>query len=290
MPEGCYPSGIVILEIMGYTPLSPTAIRRGLNVRIIGSEIVCLKTVGSTNDWLKAAAAEGAPEGLAVFAEEQTAGRGQVGHHWIAPPGCCILVSILLRPRLPPERLFYLTMIGSCAAAAAAMETAGLPVQLKWPNDLICERGKLGGVLTESSIVDGQVEYAILGIGLNVNVRRRALALIPGAASLQAELGHQVNRNRLARALLRGLDERYTLIRDGDFGAVLSEWRERLETIGKWVDLHRDREVEGPFFALQVTDEGALILLRPDGTTMTVVAGEVSVRPSAASSVRSAEC
>ncbi len=268
---------------MPYTPLSPAALRRGLNTRVVGSEIVCLKTVGSTNDWLKAAAAEGAAEGLVVFAEEQTAGRGQGSHHWIAPPGCCILASILLRPRLSPERLFYLTMIGSCAAAAAAIEITGLPVHLKWPNDLISEHGKLGGVLTESSIVDGQVEYAILGIGLNVNVRRRALAQIPGAASLQTELGREVNRARLARALLRGLDERYTLIQDGDFDAVFSEWRERLDTIGRWVDLHRDTEVEGPFFALQVTEEGALILLRPDGTTITAVAGTVSVRPSAES-------
>lgn len=266
---------------MAYTPLLPTTIRRDLNTRIIGSKVVCLKTVGSTNDWLKAAASEGAPEGLAVFAEEQTAGRGQAGRHWVAPLGCCLLTSILFRPRLSPEKLYYLTMIGACAAAAAAIEVTGLPVQLKWPNDLIVEGGKLGGVLVESSIVDGQVESAILGIGLNVNISRRALTQIPGATSLQAGLSRQVNRNLLARALLRGLDERYTLVCDGDLGAVFSEWRERLATIGRWVDLHRDAEVEGPLFALQVTDQGALILLRPDGTTFTVVAGEVSVRSSA---------
>ncbi len=266
---------------MAYTPLAPTTIRRDLNTRVVGTEIVCLKSVGSTNDWLKAAASEGAPEGLTVFAEEQTAGRGQAGRHWVAPLGCCILTSILFRPRLPPERLFYLTMIGACAAAAAAIEVTGLPVRLKWPNDLISERGKVGGVLVESSIVDGQIESAILGIGLNVNLSRRALAQIPGATSLQAELSRQVNRNQVARALIRGLDERYTLFNDGDLGAIFSEWRERLDTIGKWVDLHRGAEVEARLYALQVTDQGALILLRPDGTRFTVVAGEVSVRPSA---------
>ena len=265
---------------MVYTPLSTEVMRRGLATRSVGNRVVCLKTVGSTNDWLKAAAAEGAPEGLAVFAEEQTAGRGQAGRSWIAPWGCCLLASVLFRPDFPPERLLFLTMLGACAATAAAVELTGLPVQLKWPNDLISTHGKVGGALVESSIVGGRVEYAILGIGLNVNLGRRALSQIPGADSFQAELGHPVNRNRLARALLRGLDERYTLLRDGQFEAVFSEWRERLDTIGKWVSLHRGATTEGPLFALQVTDEGALVLLRPDGTTFTASAGEVSVRQS----------
>src|SRR5579883_3335831 len=117
-----------------YTPLSPETIRRGLDNRLIGYRVVCLKTVGSTNDWLKAAAAEGAPEGLAVFAEEQTAGRGRLGRSWVVPPGCGILVSILLRPSLSPNQLACLTMLGACAASAGATDVTGIPVPLKWPN------------------------------------------------------------------------------------------------------------------------------------------------------------
>lgn len=264
---------------MAIAPLSPAAIRRGLVTRVVGREVVCLKTVGSTNDWLKAAAGEGAPEGLVVFAEEQTAGHGQAGRPWLAPWGCCLLGSVLFRPRFPPERLFYLSMLGACAAVGAIVELTGLPLQLKWPNDLVSERGKVGGVLVESGSVDGQTEYAVLGIGLNVNLGRRALAAIPGADSLRANLGRSLSRNRLARALLRGLDERYAVLRDGQFDAVFAEWRERLRTIGTWVELHRAGTIEGPFFALRVTDDGALVLLRPDGTTIDVVAGEVSVRP-----------
>ena len=184
---------------MPYLPLSAIAIRRGLATRVVGREIVCLKTVGSTNDWLKAAAAEGEAEGIAVFAEEQTAGRGQAGRAWVAPPGCCLLVSVLFRPAPSPERLVYLTMLGACAAAAAASEETGLAIRLKWPNDLISPRGKLGGALTEGSISDGRVEHAILGLGLNVNLTRRALAAIPGADSLQAILGRPLRRNALAR-------------------------------------------------------------------------------------------
>lgn len=279
MPEGetppalSLPGGFVVFQ-----PLSVKAIRRGLATQVVGKEIVYLKTVGSTNDWLKAAAAEGAAEGTVVFAEEQTAGRGQAGRHWIAPPGCCLLTSVLFRPRFPPERLFYLTMIGSCAAAAATIELTGLPIQLKWPNDLIGEFGKVGGVLTESSLVDGKIDYAVMGIGLNVNLSQRDLARIPGAESLAVDLGRPINRNHLARLLLRGLDERYALLRAGRFEAALAEWRDRLNTLGKWVDLHRDPTVEGPLFALTVTEKGALVLLRPDGTSLTVVAGEVSVR------------
>ena len=264
---------------MAYSPLLVSAIRRGLHIQRIGREIVYIRSVGSTNDWLKAAAAEGATEGLVVIAEEQSAGRGQAGRSWDAPLGCCLLVSVLFRPSFPPDHLPALMMLGACAAAGAAVDLTGLPVQLKWPNDLISEGGKLGGVLTESSVVDERVEWAILGIGLNVNLNRRALASIPGATSLQFELGKRINRNALARALLQGIDDRYQMVTSGEHVAVVSEWRARLSTIGQWVTLRVGSHVEGPFFALQVTDSGGLVLLRPDGTTFTVVAGEVSVRP-----------
>ncbi len=260
-------------------PLDGTAIQQGLQTEVVGNQIVCLKVVGSTNDWLRAAAADGAPEGLAVFAEEQTSGRGQVGRHWIAPPGCCILTSVLLRPKLAPDHLPYLTMIGACAAAAAAIEMTGLKVELKWPNDLIVDDRKVAGVLVESASVDGVVEEAIIGIGINVNQTRRDLVPVPGATSLRADLGRIVDRVSLARVLLRALDERYALMRDGLFDAILSEWRERLVTLGKWVSVRTGSNVEGPFFALQVTSRGALVLLRSDGSTFEVVAGEVSIVP-----------
>ena len=264
---------------MAYSPLSIPAIRRGLRVQTIGREIVYLRSVGSTNDWLKAAAAEGAPEGLVVFAEEQSAGRGQAGRAWVAPLGRCLLVSVLLRPSFPPDKLPVLMMLGANAAASAAVALTGLPVQLKWPNDLTSEGRKLGGVLTECSVVDGHIEWAILGIGLNVNLNRHALENIPGASSLQSELGKRVNRNALARALLQGIDDRYQMVNSGQLPAVISEWRARLNTIGQWVTLRIGTNVEGPFFVLQVTDSGGLILRRPNGTTVTAVAGEVSVRP-----------
>jgi BirA family biotin operon repressor/biotin-[acetyl-CoA-carboxylase] ligase len=263
---------------MAYQPLLERTIRRGLATDVVGRQIVCLKTVGSTNDWLKAAAAEGAPEGLAVFAEEQTAGRGRLGRSWVVPPGCGILVSILLRPSLSPNQLACLTMLGACAASAGATDVTGIPVPLKWPNDLVTERGKLGGILTEASVVDGQVEHVILGIGLNVNLSRHQLTSIPGATSLQAETGRPVNRNALARALLRSLDQRYALIQAGRLDAIADDWRQRLSTIGKWVSLRTSVGVEEPLYAEGVTEKGALILRQSDGTTFEVVVGEVSVR------------
>lgn len=264
---------------MPYRPLSEKAVTGGWDPRVIGREVVVLRTVGSTNDWLKAAAAERAPSGLTVFAEEQTAGRGQAGRTWQAPPGCCLLVSVLLRPAIALDRLPYLTMVGSCAAAAAIIGRTGLPITLKWPNDLIGARGKVGGVLTEASLVDGRIDYVILGIGLNVNLSRRELAAIPGADSLQAALGRAVNRQALAQDLLRALDARYGLLERGEFGVILEEWRERLRTPGQWVTLRRGGIEEGPFFARGVADSGALVLTGSDGRSFEVLAGEVSVRP-----------
>jgi BirA family biotin operon repressor/biotin-[acetyl-CoA-carboxylase] ligase len=264
---------------MRFKPLSASVIQRDLGTKIIGQQIDCVRVTASTNDWLKAAAVEGAPEGAVVFAEEQTAGRGQVGRRWIALPGCCLLTSVLLRPVLPPDRLSVLTMLAACAVAAAASETTGLPIRLKWPNDLISETGKVGGVLVEGSLVDGQVERAIVGIGLNVNQSRRALAGLPGAASLRADLGRLIDRTVLARALLHALDERYTYVRDGHLDIIFGEWRERLSTLGMWVRLHVAGQDDGPYFASQVTDRGALVLVSPDGSTLEAIAGEVSVVP-----------
>jgi BirA family transcriptional regulator, biotin operon repressor / biotin---[acetyl-CoA-carboxylase] ligase len=264
---------------MAYTPLREATIRRGLSTEVIGGQIVCLKSVGSTNDWLKAAAAEGAVEGLAVFAEEQTAGRGQAGRHWVVPLGSSLLVSILLRPRFPPDELPYLTMLGACAAAAAASELTGRSIQIKWPNDLVWQDAKLGGALTESSLEGDAIEYAVLGIGVNVNLTRRQLAGIPGATSLQAQRGHPVNRNTLARRLLRGLDERYAQLRAGDRAGLVAEWRSRLQTLGQRVTRRIGSQLDGPYLAADVTDRGALILERPDGSRFTAVAGEVSVLP-----------
>lgn len=264
---------------MSYRPLSAREISRGRDTSLIGNRVVCLPAVGSTSDWLKAAAAEGAAEGLAVFAELQTAGRGQVGRRWNAPPGTSILVSILLRPQFSLDLLPYLTMLCACAMAEAVVTSTGLPVRLKWPNDLVTGRGKLGGVLTETSIADTRIEYAILGLGLNVNVTRRALQAIPGATSLQAESGMAVNRNRLARSLLGGLDDRYRLLLSGGGEAILAEWRSRLATIGAHVMVRAGDRLTGPFRADRVTELGALVLERPDGSTFEILAGDVSIQP-----------
>ena len=116
-----------------------------------------------------------------------------------------------------------------------------------------------------------------------MNVNRRALAAIPGATSLQAELGRPVNRAILARALLTGLDERYRALRSGNGESILSEWRDRLSTVGARVTLRVGDQIEGPYVADHVTDQGALVLRRRDGSTFEAVAGQVSIRPVAAS-------
>ncbi|HLG51173.1 MAG TPA: biotin--[acetyl-CoA-carboxylase] ligase [Chloroflexota bacterium] len=268
----------MVESMASYRPLSERAISRDLRTRTIGSRIVCLQTVGSTNDWIAAAAREGAAEGLAVFAEEQTAGRGQAGHRWVAPVGRCLLGSVLLRPPVPPSSLFLLTMLAATAAAAATSELSGLPIRLKWPNDLIGPRGKIGGILVETSILGERVEYAVVGIGINVNLPRRMLTAIPGADSLQAAVGHRLNRNHLARALLRHLDARYSLLRGGRAAAIADEWRNRLGTLGRRVRLRRDGKEDIPLVAEGVTDDGALIVRAPDGSQLIIRAGEVSIQ------------
>ncbi len=117
--------------------LDPQRIQAALTTSVFGRELVCLARTGSTNDVAREMAAEGAPEGTVVVAEEQTSGRGRMGRRWSAPTGTCLLCSILFRPDLPPARAQWLTMTCSLAAADAVHEVAGLRAALKWPNDLV---------------------------------------------------------------------------------------------------------------------------------------------------------
>lgn len=230
-------------------------------------------------DWLRVAAAEGATEGLAVFAEEQTAGRGQAGRTWVAPYGRCLLGSVLLQPPLAPPDGRWLTWAGACAAAAAITSVAGCPVRLKWPNDVTYEGAKVAGVLVDQTTMGDVIEYAIVGIGINVNLEANQLANIPGATSLLLSSGHWIRRNALAHKLLEELDARYTLILRGQSNRLFDEWQSRLETVGQQVWLKSAGESAGPFLVDSVRDDGALVLLAADGTRTQIQAGLTSIQP-----------
>ncbi len=258
-------------------PLTPERVRAGLSTRLFGQTIRYHPRVGSTNDLAREQAEAGAPEGLLVLAEEQTAGRGRQGRRWEAPFGSSLLCSLLLRPTfLPPERAFSLTILACLAVARAVERETGLRPELKWPNDLLLGGRKVCGILVELGGAAGRMAWAVLGWGLNVNVDFRATLLEGTATSLAAEAGRPLERLPLLRACLEALETGYEKLRSGG-ESLLREWRGRLVTLGRPVEVVAP---EGHFSgrALDVDAAGALLVERADGRVARVLAGDVSVR------------
>jgi len=238
---------------------------------------VFLPSTTSTNDVARDLAARGAPEGTVVVADYQTAGRGRMGRRWLAPPGTALLCSILFRPDAPAHRTTDLTTIVALAAADAIQQTAGLTVMLKWPNDLVVVRPdgwrKLGGLLTETGLSADRLEYAVVGIGINVNIPTEALPnLSPDATSILAETGQGTDRNLLLERMLEGVATRYERWQMGE--RPHAEWAARLATLGQPVRVvTAESELQG--IAERVDEDGALLLRTPDGVLHRVCAGDV---------------
>lgn len=258
--------------------LSGERIRAGLTTQFVGQNLVYLAETGSTHDVARRLAGEGAPDGTLVLTDHQTAGRGRLKRRWEAPPGSSLLLSLLFRPSLAPHQLQRLTMICGLAVADAVEAETGLEVGLKWPNDVMLGGAKLGGILTEVGLQGGRVDYALVGIGLNVNLdpARLGTDLLLPATSLSQRLGREVDRLPLLWALLQTLEGRYLALQSGH--SPQAEWAARLVTLGHEVRVSDgDRVLEG--LAEAVDADGALRLRLADGRLETVRAGDVALRP-----------
>jgi BirA family biotin operon repressor/biotin-[acetyl-CoA-carboxylase] ligase len=268
--------------------LSPDKIEGALTTRWLGRHLLYFHQVSSTNDVAIEQAAAGAAQGLLILAEEQTAGRGRLDRSWWAPPGSSLLMSLLLRPMLPPSRVAQLTMCLGLAAVEGIEETTGLRVALKWPNDVVWQGRKLAGMLTELRLSGEHLEYVVLGLGLNVNFvfpgapgaaqppAAAPLAVPPdvaqAAASLQMALGRPVPRLPLLIAILSHCETWYERLQAGSLPH--RAWAARLDTLGRRIKVRMpDGELVGT--AIDVTPEGALRVQADDGRVHTVWAGDV---------------
>ena len=255
--------------------LSAESIRRELKTDLIGQSVVYHSSLGSTNEVLKELAAQGAPEGTLVIADEQTAGKGRLGRKWLAPSGASLLLSLLFRPDLAPSQAPRLTMLCSLAIADAIEELSDLPAGLKWPNDIFIYGKKAGGILTESGTMGGRLDYVVVGMGLNVNLAVSTLPELRGiATSLSQELGQEVSRLELLWKILEGIETRYNSLRRGD--SPHQEWAARLINLGRQVQVTTPQGVLVGW-AEGVDSDGALILRLPDGQRKRILAGDVTV-------------
>jgi BirA family biotin operon repressor/biotin-[acetyl-CoA-carboxylase] ligase len=188
-----------------------------------------LGSVGSTNTVALQAAAQGAPEGSVFLAEEQTAGRGRGGHAWVSPPGEGLYVSVLLRPALAAGDVLWLSLIAGLAARDAVARVTGRIPDLRWPNDLLLDEKKVGGILTEISADAQQVRHAVIGMGLNVNQTVFYESLQGAATSLRLASGREWPREELLAALLQSLDAEYSALHTGGGSEATRSVRRRFE-------------------------------------------------------------
>ncbi|HEY8368209.1 MAG TPA: biotin--[acetyl-CoA-carboxylase] ligase [Thermodesulfobacteriota bacterium] len=262
--------------------LTRDAVERGLATRVVGRPLEVHGAVGSTNDLVREAARAGAPEGLAVLADAQTAGRGRLGRPWVSPAGVNVYLSVLLRPDLPAPAAPRLTLLGGVAVATTAL-AFGLVPTLKWPNDLLLGGRKAAGVLADlETDREGRIEHLVLGVGVNVNLDPSSLPadLAPLATSFAAELGREVDRAVVARHLLEALDAWVDRARRDGFEPVREAWLRLSGLPGTRVAVAvggpgaNAEVVEG--VAIGLGDDGALLLETPSGRR-TVVSGEVTV-------------
>jgi BirA family biotin operon repressor/biotin-[acetyl-CoA-carboxylase] ligase len=227
-------------------------------------------SVTSTMDACRELAEHDAPEGTVVVADEQTKGRGRAGHTWYSPAGQALYVSILLRPDLLPHHGGWLTMLSALAvlesvksqvqSATSSLAARSLHFSLRWFNDVHLNGRKVAGVLVESALMESRLDYAIVGIGLNVNTRfDGAPAEVQARAiSLRDVLGRDLIREHVLASLLESFGRRYDgLMRHHRSPA--SEYASHLETLGQRVTVQAgEARIEG--VAMRVQDDGALIV------------------------------
>jgi len=225
-------------------------------------------TLDSTNRHALAAARDGAPDGLVVVADEQTAGRGRLGRTWEAPPGSSLLVSVLLRRSGDPARTAEagrVVMAAGVALAAAVEDVAGVDVGLKWPNDLVVDDRKLAGLLAET-----EGDALVVGAGCNVNWEAFPDELASTATACNLEAGRAVDRDALLDAFLDRFAE---ALAAGD--ALVDRYRQRLATLERTVRVEHVRDADLVGTAVGITDDGALVVRDDAGTDHTVVAADV---------------
>ncbi len=241
------------------------------------AQIQYFDTIESTNTYAKQLAATGAPEGTVIFADHQTGGRGRLGRHFSSPSGMGIYMSVILRPDCHPEELMHLTCATGVSAALAVEKTANIHTGIKWTNDLVLGKRKLGGILTELSVSPQtrKVDWAIVGIGINCCQRESDFP--SEIADMAISLGLlPEDRPKLAAALM---DELYSMRQNlfAKRSALMDLFRNRCVTIGSDISILRGDSVAHAT-ALRVDDDGGLLVQYSDGTTDTVTSGEVSIR------------
>ena len=253
-------------------PLDTAFIKENLQTQFVGQNFLFFHNIPSTMDTAREEALHKAPEGTAVFAERQTAGRGRMKREWLTPEGN-VAVSIVLYP--PPELFNQLIMLASVSVVNAIKQTTGIDCSIKWPNDILIDSKKVCGILIETRVDKQGTGYAVLGIGINVALQAAQHKEINEiATSLEEKAGCPVSREKLLINLFSEIEKLYEQMKQGV--SIYSLWKNKLGMLGKHVRVQSLGNIlEG--VAESVAEDGSLILRCADGELKRITIGDVSL-------------
>jgi len=250
-------------------------IKRNLRSKVFGKNIVCHKIIGSTNDAAYSLAEKGAAEGTVVVAESQEKGKGRMGREWVSPAGGGVYASCVIRPEILAAEVSRITLVAALSLVKTIRAFTGLNAFLKWPNDVLINEKKVAGLLTELKAEVDKASFVILGIGVNVNTDTRDLP--EGATSLRGELGKAVRRVEFFSRLLEALEKEYNIFKKKGFKDIRKELKTHSCTLGHYVKLATSKKAAFHGQAVDIDENGALVLRMPDGEERKFFSGDVSL-------------
>lgn len=263
--------------------LSESEIASRLHTRWAGRKLYYYDSTGSTNTDAKRLAEEGNPHGTVVVADIQTTGKGRRGRNWQTLSGTSLSFTLLLRPEFVPDKASMITLVMALSVAEAVEEITGVAAGIKWPNDIVMNRKKICGMLTEMTMTPemDEIQYVVVGTGINVNnagPEEFQEEVRPKATSLRIETGQQYNRAKLLDKVLQRFEENYAIFLETlDLSGLRERYQKHLLNIGAQVRV-LDPAGEYTGTAEGIDMQGELIVMKENGERIPVYAGEVSVR------------
>lgn len=249
------------------------------HLSLLGKEIHFYRELSSTNSIARQMALCGAAEGTIVMSRSQSAGRGRLQRHWFCPPGKGLLLSMVLRPEISVQLVPQLTLLTAVVVAETIKNVTGCEAGIKWPNDVLINDKKVCGILAESSFSRANVEYIIIGLGLNVNLDTNQLPpdCQETSTSLSLEVGRNVSRIKLLKQFIISWDEHIQGFVKAGHPYVRGKWIENNVTLGRNVTINKENNsILG--LAVDISEKGGLIVRLSDGSLKEFLAEDVSLR------------
>lgn len=260
--------------------LKPAEVVANLQTKWLGHQLHYCELTTSTNELAKRLANDGCENGMVVIAEEQNSGKGRLSRGWFSPFARGVWFSVVLKPPFMPQEASKCTLLAAVAVVKAVNKYQGVKASIKWPNDVLLDGKKLVGILTEMSAEFGKINSIVIGTGINVNVPKEIVPeeLRATAVSLADVAREPISRVQLLADVLANMEALYEQVLQEGFKPVLEEWKQYSSTLGQQVKvIAPDQTYYGE--AVNIDEDGLLIVKRTDGTMEKVIAGDVSIRP-----------